>query len=115
MYHIPWMYIHKIAFRIGAIISAPFSIFPIWIRPERDNPDYWSFAHSLATAIIMLILFVNYCSLIHAFLYANLIMFLYEVIIDGRKIEDKRGSSRADIGYNFIGSILVLFVSIWRQ
>ena len=74
----------------------------------RDKTDAWSLGHTLATIILargmqLLGLHVWSCALL-----AWLLMFLYELIVDGYTISDPEGFSATDIVFNTYGAILAL-------
>lgn len=117
MTHINWSLIHRFAQKVGGLLARPFRLlYPdlTWIPPEQDVWDEWSFAHSLATAFIFWCTFTLTLSRSFASATAFFIMLFYELYIDGLRLEDERGASEADIGYNTIGLLLALFSTFLR-
>lgn len=107
-----WVIIHKVAWLLGSILSFPFRPFAWWIPERRDVQDQWSFSHALATALLYWFFYSWIGVRWIAVLMAWFIMLIYEIWIDGMKLEDPRGASRADVGYNTIGVILAWMASL---
>ena len=81
----------------------------IWMPMQKDRMDVWSFSHAYATAILYFIL-LHFFSWTIAAPIAWVLMYLYEIIIDGNKIEDVRGASRLDIGFNTLGIFIAILI-----
>lgn len=109
-----WYLIHEAAKAMGKIVSWPFrkTGFWFWIPEEKDVMDRWSFAHFSAAMGLFILVWSCGLSRIGAVLFANLIMDAYELAVDGRGLEDTRGASVADFGYNLMGSLFALICSL---
>lgn len=109
-----WMLIHKIAYWIGYVLAFPFMWMGTWIPKEKDVADFWSFAHALAAALLAWFFYIWLGSRFWGFFTGFLVMYAYELVIDTHRLEDPRGASPADIGYDFIGAFLAILVTLWK-
>ena len=83
-----------------------------WPTIKRKDPfDRWTFAHIFATYLIADIMKVwfHYSGIV-AGVIAFVIMYLYELLIDGNRFEDPEGFSFSDIGADFIGFMFYLLL-----
>ena len=81
---------------------------------KEDDPfDRWSLGHVLASVLWFFAFYISVgVSNIQAFYLSFGVMYLYEILFDMTKIEDKEGFSMQDIGADFVGSILALLITI---
>ncbi len=111
---INWMVIHKIARWMGRPFRIAFEKLGVLFMPDfEDIPDYWSGFHALAGALIANFVVGNRGLRMSSYILALVVSFLwmvaYEVLVDGLKIEDVRGASESDIGYDLMGATLSVF------
>ena len=114
MMGIRWSKLHKVIRYIGRTIAIPFKLmgFWQWIRPREDVMDVWSFGHALAAALLTSFALGAGASLWLAWLFGNLIMLAYELVVDGLRLEDPRGAQDSDLGYNLVGATMTV-VAFW--
>ena len=79
----------------------------------RDRPDVWSFAHTLAT-LLLSILIGHIAGVLVGAVLAFILMFAYEVFIDGVTISDPNGFSWLDIVFNMYGAITYMALGLLR-
>ena len=102
---------------IGVILSVPVILLERITKKDlikEDDPfDRWSLGHVLASVLWFFIFYISVgVSNIQAFYLSFGVMYLYEILFDMTKIEDKEGFSMQDIGADFVGSILALLITI---
>lgn len=94
-------------FSVPVILTSRYFGFPV-IKPTGNEFDIWTFAHFYATLLIAFLLYTLNISILISSLAAFIIMYIYELIIDGLLIEDN-GFSISDIGANTL-SLLILLI-----
>lgn len=96
-----------VAFRVEKYKNI--SVIPL----EEDLEDLHTIRHfSISTLLTIIFFFILHCPMWLSFLLSFVIMFAYEIILDGYRLVDKRGYQISDVGADFWGAILPYI--IWR-
>jgi len=99
----------------GFVLSLPvWALSKLFCWPtmkKKDIFDRWTFAHVFVSYVIADILSFWFSVKLSVILSFS-IMYLYELFIDGTRLEDPEGFSISDIGADFIGILFYLLIHL---